>query len=193
MGMTNDVDLVIVGAGAAGLGAAHRAQDLGLSFRCLEAMDRIGGRAYTDSSTFGTPWDRGCHWLHSGSVNVFAGLADTYGIRYESASAQRRSFDCARWLSADEQSDLERTVYDEMRGAIAAAGHAGRDVSAATIVDMSNHLIPALRTGLAGEWGVDIAEVSTADDAAYRDTNENWPVRDGYGTLRRPPCPGDPG
>ena len=40
-----------------------------------------------------------------------------------------------------------------------------------------------LRTALAGEWSVDIPEVSTGDDVAYRDTHENWPVKDGYGAL----------
>ena len=54
-------DVAIVGAGAAGLGAAREARERGLSYVVLEAMDRIGGRAHTESATFGTPWDRGCH------------------------------------------------------------------------------------------------------------------------------------
>ena len=59
--MRNEVDLIIVGAGAAGLAAARQAGELGLSYLVCEAMDRIGGRAYTESTTFGTPWDRGGH------------------------------------------------------------------------------------------------------------------------------------
>ena len=54
------VDVVIVGAGAAGLAAARAAAERGLSFVVFEAMDRIGGRAHTDVATFGVPWDRGC-------------------------------------------------------------------------------------------------------------------------------------
>ena len=82
MASQREVDLVIVGAGAAGLGAARRAGELGLSFIVCEAMNRIGGRAHTESTTFGTPWDRGCHWLHSGSENPFAKIADEYGFHY---------------------------------------------------------------------------------------------------------------
>jgi len=33
---------------------------------CIEAGDRIGGRAWTDGETFGVPFGRGRAWLHSG-------------------------------------------------------------------------------------------------------------------------------
>lgn len=55
------VDLAVVGAGAAGLAAACRAYELGLSCYLLEAKPRIGGRTHTDTDTFGVPWDRGAH------------------------------------------------------------------------------------------------------------------------------------
>ena len=177
------VDLVIVGAGAAGLGAARRAGELGLSYVVCEAMDRIGGRAHTESTTFGTPWDRGCHWLHSGSVNPFAKLADQYGFRYETSQPQRRSYDGARWLTDEEVEVVEQRVYGDLWGAIERTGKTGKDISAADVVDMRDPWIAVLRTSLAGEWGVDIPEVSTGDDVAYRDTHENWPVREGYGAL----------
>ncbi len=59
-------DVVIIGAGAAGLGAAKTLSDLGISFVLIEAQNRIGGRAYTDHHTFGVPYDMGCHWLNYG-------------------------------------------------------------------------------------------------------------------------------
>jgi monoamine oxidase len=177
------VDLVIVGAGAAGLGAARRAGELGLTYVVCEAMDRIGGRAHTDSTTFGTPWDRGCHWLHSGSVNPFAKLADKYGFHYETHQPQRRTFDGQRWLTDDEAAAVEKHVYGDLWGAIERTGKAGKDISAAEVVDLQDPWIAVLRTALAGEWSVDIPEVSTGDDVNYRDTHENWPVQEGYGAL----------
>ena len=172
-----------MGAGAAGLGAARRAQELGLSFVVLEAMDRIGGRAHTEATTFGVPWDAGCHWLHSGSVNPFAKLADEYGFHYETKTPSRRAHDGERWLTAEEAASAEHATYVELWGAIEVAGKAGKDVSAAEIVDVNHPWIPMLRTSLAGEWSVDIPDVSTGDDVAYRDTHENWPVAEGYGAL----------
>ena len=62
--MMNEV--VIVGAGAAGLAAALEMQSSGRSFILLEARDRIGGRAFTDRETFlPTPVDLGATWIHS--------------------------------------------------------------------------------------------------------------------------------
>jgi monoamine oxidase len=183
MATQRSIDLVIVGAGAAGLGAARRASELGLTFVLCEAMDRIGGRAYTETSTFGTPWDHGCHWLHSGSVNLFAKLADQYGFHYLTSTPARCSFDGRRWLAETERAEVDRQVFDGLWGRIKQAGEQGRDVSAAEVVDMNHPLISLLRTALAAEWSVDIAQVSTADDAAYRDTDENWPVEEGYGAL----------
>lgn len=118
MGVNRQVDLVIAGAGATGLGVARRAQEFGPSLICRETMDRIAGRARTDTTTFGFPWNRGCHWWHSGSVNVFAQLADRYGIGYETTSPHCRNHDGDRWLTDLQHSEAEHATSVEMRGAM---------------------------------------------------------------------------
>ncbi|RED51249.1 flavin monoamine oxidase family protein [Aestuariispira insulae] len=62
-------DCVIVGAGIAGISAAQALRRANRSVIILEARDRIGGRAYTESKTFGVPYDHGCAWLHSADQN----------------------------------------------------------------------------------------------------------------------------
>jgi monoamine oxidase len=60
-------DIVIVGAGPGGIGAGRRLRQAGLTnFVILEALpDRIGGRAFTDTTSFpGITWDQGCQWFH---------------------------------------------------------------------------------------------------------------------------------
>ena len=84
-----DLDLVIVGAGAAGLAAARRARELGLNVIVLEAKDRIGGRAWTDRSSLGIPWERGANWLHEAERNLFRRYADTAGFAYERQRPER--------------------------------------------------------------------------------------------------------
>jgi monoamine oxidase len=44
---TGDVEVVVIGAGAAGIAAARRLLAAGLSVVVLEARDRVGGRAVT--------------------------------------------------------------------------------------------------------------------------------------------------
>ncbi len=171
-------DVAIVGAGAAGLGAAREAQERGLSYVVLEAMDRIGGRAHTDTSTFGQQWDRGCHWLHSSSVNPFRMLADEYGFRYASTNPARVSHLGDRWATPAEEVRIAAETELE-HAKILEAGKRGQDVPASQVVDLDGPWISLIRTAYAGEWSVDLDQVSTADYIAYRDTHENWPVEDG--------------
>ncbi|CAF1291283.1 unnamed protein product [Rotaria sordida] len=64
--MSVDVDVVIIGAGAAGLAAGIGLQSTNLTFLILEARNRVGGRAHTDFETFTpTPIDLGASWIHS--------------------------------------------------------------------------------------------------------------------------------
>lgn len=57
-------DVVVVGAGVAGLTAARDLQRKGLKVAVVEARDRIGGRVDTDTTTFSAPFDTGAHWIH---------------------------------------------------------------------------------------------------------------------------------
>ena len=65
-------DVVVIGAGAAGLSATAELMKRGVSVLCIEGMNRIGGRCYTDMSTFGVPADIGAHWLHGHKLNEIA-------------------------------------------------------------------------------------------------------------------------
>ena len=61
--------LVIVGGGAAGIGAAREARARGIDALIVEAKDRLGGRAHTIDWR-GYKLDLGCGWLHSAERNL---------------------------------------------------------------------------------------------------------------------------
>lgn len=72
-------DAVIVGAGAAGLGAAQTLIQGGASVIVLEARDRVGGRAFCDNTTFPVPVDLGAQWFHQGLTNSLRVIAQQKG------------------------------------------------------------------------------------------------------------------
>lgn len=74
-----DADVVVVGAGVAGLAAARALALGGQRVLVLEARDRIGGRTWTDSS-LGVPVDLGASWIHGVDGNPLWALAPRFGI-----------------------------------------------------------------------------------------------------------------
>src|SRR5712671_5436063 len=76
MTLPSEVDVAIIGAGAAGLGAAHALKDCGLSAIVLEARDRVGGRGHTIMAAPDITFDLGCGWLHSADENSFVRIAE---------------------------------------------------------------------------------------------------------------------
>lgn len=178
-----ETDVVIVGAGAAGLAAASRLQTAGVPFALLEAKYRVGGRAFTDTATFGVPFDRGCHWLHSASVNPFRPIADRLGFHYRQLATKRR-----RLFLAGREADA--ATRDAAGAAISAAfeaaydaGRAGRDVAMSEVIDAATPWRRLVTHWIGLMSSLPPEEISTLDFASYRDTYENWPVTEGFGAL----------
>ncbi|MFN8610388.1 MAG: NAD(P)/FAD-dependent oxidoreductase [Vulcanimicrobiota bacterium] len=76
-------DVVVIGAGVAGLAAARKLQENGKKVAVLEARDRLGGRVQTDQTTFSCPFDIGAHWFHQEEPgqNPLANWARSQGIQ----------------------------------------------------------------------------------------------------------------
>ena len=72
--------VAVIGAGSAGVGAARQLADEGFEVVVWEARDRIGGRVFTDHSTFGVPVDLGGSWIDGISGNPMWEIAQTLGV-----------------------------------------------------------------------------------------------------------------
>jgi monoamine oxidase len=83
------VDVVIVGAGAAGIAAARKVAAAGRRYVLIEATDHVGGRCITDMTTFGVPYDRGAHWLYLPESNPLTKLAPNRGDIYPAPRSQK--------------------------------------------------------------------------------------------------------
>jgi len=101
-----EFDVVIVGAGAAGIAAARRIAAAGRRYIVLEATDRIGGRCVTDLKSFGVPFDRGAHWIYLPDLNPLTKLTPRRGIDVYPAPLSQKVRIGRRYARAGELEDF---------------------------------------------------------------------------------------
>lgn len=177
-------DVIIVGAGAAGIGAGLELAERGVSFVLLEAATRVGGRAYTDRSSLSTPWDQGCHWLHSANVNPLVSWADRLGAVYEKEERVDHFsiWRDGRFASADELIEARRSTLAAF-AAIDDAAEKAEDVSIQDVLPDAGRWKAGVRCVMQMMAGADPELVSAPGYLHYEDTDVNWPVLSGYGDL----------
>lgn len=73
-------DVLVVGAGIAGLAAARDLVAAERSVIVLESRDRVGGRIFTDRTWGGPPIDLGASWIHGPKGNPVAALVRDLGL-----------------------------------------------------------------------------------------------------------------
>ncbi len=64
--------VIVIGAGAAGLGAARRLHDAGLKVTTLEARDRLGGRMHSSYDFARYPIELGAEYIHGDRVATWS-------------------------------------------------------------------------------------------------------------------------
>ncbi len=176
-----DYEVVVVGAGAAGIAAARRLVEAGRSVILLEASDRVGGRAWTIELA-GVPLDLGCGWLHSAERNplVAVGQATGFTIVRGPTAWQKQWHDLG---FKPEDQTAATTAWNALESRM-------RDNPAAS--DRASDALPPN-----GEWnaycqslsgymnGAPLDRLSIADFLAYDNaaTHTNWRVQEGYGNL----------
>jgi monoamine oxidase len=175
------MDVVIIGGGAAGIGAARRLAQSGLSTLLIEASSRLGGRAWTHEVA-GLNVDLGCGWFHSAERNAWVGIAEAAGISIDRSPAQWRVQYRDLNFSPAEQADARRAI---------AAWHGRLESSPPPSDCASDALEPR------GEWnhyirtvasfisGGSLERLSVADYLAYDEasSDNNWRTPTGLGSV----------
>src|SRR5215475_13597797 len=88
--LPREADIVVIGAGAAGIAAARRVVAANRKVIVVEAASQIGGRCLTDLSTFDVPFDRGARWMHNPETGPLIKLARGAGLEVVPAPLGRK-------------------------------------------------------------------------------------------------------
>ncbi len=179
--MSTDVDIVIVGGGAAGIGAARRLAGSGLRVHLLEAGPRLGGRAWTHEIA-GLELDLGCGWLHSAERNSWVAVADGAGIAVDRSRAAWGAQYHDLKFTPDEQAAAWQS-FDAWAKRLAA--HPPATDRAADALEPGNEWNAHIRAIVSFMSGATLEQLSAADYVTYDDASSenNWRIRGGYGAL----------
>jgi monoamine oxidase len=116
-----NADVLVIGAGIAGLRAAEVLVAAGRRVIVLEARDRLGGRIYTDRS-WGVPVDLGASWIHGVENNPIAALAAAEGITTQAT-------DYESVMYGADGTRLPDDALDELEAQVAELVESGREGS----------------------------------------------------------------
>ena len=179
--MTSEVEVAVIGGGAAGIAAARRLHDAGVACILLEARGRLGGRVFTDTRS-GYPLDLGAGWLHSANVNAWTEIAAKQGKTIDKTTPP--------WTRPSPQPKFSLEQQRQFRAASSAffarvdeAGRTKPDRPSSDCLEPGNRwnlLIGAVSTYIAG---AEPEMVAMGDFERYRDTEINWRVLEGYGAA----------
>ena len=179
----SDYPLVIIGAGAAGLGASELAAEMKIDHIVLEASHRTGGRGLTEYLEDAIPVDLGCHWMHCASKNPYVKFADALGFEYDKNNDDSdTTFADGIWL---EQARAEQILnfIDKCNSDITSLYANSRGGSLADGIDAESEWAQYAYYLYSLLHSNDVDQVSIQDLVEYDETHEDWPVKQGYGAL----------
>lgn len=179
-----DVDVLIVGAGAAGLAAAHECRQRSLSFRLVEARGRIGGRAFTDSLA-GSRFDAGAEIIHFADRNPWVDIARSLGAPLDAGGSRFGGWQ--PYANGQPLGMLERgrrwQAFRQLETRQDEIAASGRDVSLReAVADFSAEARAVAESGLLLVLGEDGERISVIDNQSLWD-GPDLTTRDGYGAL----------
>jgi monoamine oxidase len=185
--MSSETDVIIIGAGAAGLSAAKELDRLGLSYVVLEGSHRIGGRAYSEEIAPDVWFDLGCSYLHQGDTNPFVAIADELGVVIGKNHGDIFSddkvdiYNNGKALTPEEHAAYISSQDEWYESIIAAAGR-GEDKAVADLVDLEGKHAMTFANTMAAMYAQDIDQISSIEVATF-DKGPDIPILNGYGNL----------
>jgi monoamine oxidase len=183
--LLREADVVVIGAGAAGIAAARRLRAQGLTAVIVEARDRVGGRAHTIPLR-GQAVDIGAHWLHAAGNNGLIAQAKQLGLMLFDAPQEPLLMIGAREADSFERAAFAQRWEDAEDAILGLASGPTDQPAAAALEAMREEANPfddtiAFMHG-AFDSGVSLDALGAVDFAAAQDDEDRF-VEGGYGAL----------
>ena len=182
--LPREADIVVIGAGAAGIAAARRIMAANRKVIVVEAAGQIGGRCLTDTATFDVPFDRGARWMHNPDTNPMITLGRNAGLDVYPAPLGQKIRIGRRNARAGETEEFLAALVRANR-AIDDASRGRTDVSCASVLpkDLGDWAGTVEFMLGANATGKDLKEISVIDKARAQERNAAIACRQGMGTL----------
>ncbi len=182
--LPREADIVVIGAGAAGIAAARRIQAANRKVVVLEAAGQLGGRCITDTTTFDVPFDRGARWIHNPDTNPIVKLARGAGLDVVPAPLGQKIRIGRRNARAGEVEELLATLVRANR-AIDDASRGRLDMACASALpkDLGDWAGTIEFLLGANATGKDLRDLSAVDKVRAQDRSAALACRQGLGTL----------
>jgi len=182
--LPREADIVVIGAGAAGIAAARRVVAANRKVIVIEAAGQIGGRCLTDTATFEVAFDRGARWMHNPDTNPMIRLARSSGLDVYPAPLGQKIRIGQRFARAAETEQFLATLVRANR-AIDEASRGKVDVACASalpkdLADWAGTMEFVLGANAVGK---DLKDISAIDKARAQERNASITCRQGVGTL----------
>jgi len=182
--LPREADIVVIGAGAAGIAAARRIMAANRKVIVVEATAQIGGRCLTDTATFDVPFDRGARWMNNPDTNPMIKLARNAGLDVSAVPLAPKIRIGRRNARAGETEEFLAALVRANR-AIDEASRGRADVACATALpkDLGDWAATAEFVLGANFTGKDLKDISAMDKARAQERNVVVACRQGLGTL----------
>lgn len=185
-----ETDVVIIGAGAAGLSAAKELARHGVSFIVVEASHRIGGRAYSEEIGPDAWFDLGCAYLVAGrdaesredESNPFIGYAFQHDYVIEEYRHPNRFVFNGQLLGSEELKACQ-SFYNACDEAIRSVSESGKDAPISDIIDLDSPYLTPYSDMMTVTVPKDLDESSAADFHFGVEEYVNFNTQRGYGNL----------
>lgn len=184
--LPSDPDVLVIGAGCAGIAAARELAARRRSCVVLEAGPRVGGRAYTESTSLGLPLDHGASWLHQADDNPLTPLARALGIELinHDALRQRRLVTQGRFATPEEDHAFAAAEHDFWATIEAAAANGAPDRPASDAAPQAGPWDATIAHWEGAQiCAAELSRMSLHDFAATALDGPNLIMRDGVGGL----------